>query len=189
MLTTWDEAGATSRCLTRHVLRKQERRLEPPEDNGHDEQRGGHEGAEAREARCPHGQRVLGGRVQRENFLIERGARLRAHGRRVRGWRGAATPSGWPGDLGSSRGTADSPSMRVLGRRVIHGLSVEFMRLNGVILALMRRASHTFVFEIVGVNTDRPRPRQYELLPVSWTLKLKSREWEAFRVCGSAVEA
>ena len=28
-----------------------------------------------------------------------------------------------------------------------------------------------------------------ELPPVSWTLKLKSREWEAFRVCGSAVEA
>ena len=28
-----------------------------------------------------------------------------------------------------------------------------------------------------------------ELPPVSWTSKLKSREWEAFRVCGSAVEA
>lgn len=28
-----------------------------------------------------------------------------------------------------------------------------------------------------------------ELPPVSWTSKLKSREWEAFRVCGSGVEA
>ena len=28
-----------------------------------------------------------------------------------------------------------------------------------------------------------------ELPPVSWTSKLKSREWEAFHVCGSAVEA
>ena len=30
---------------------------------------------------------------------------------------------------------------------------------------------------------------QRELPPVSWTSKLKSREWEAFHVCGSAVEA
>ena len=30
---------------------------------------------------------------------------------------------------------------------------------------------------------------QVELPPVSWTSKLKSREWEAFRVCGCAVEA
>ena len=29
----------------------------------------------------------------------------------------------------------------------------------------------------------------YELPPVSWTSKLKSREWEAFRVCESGVEA
>ena len=28
-----------------------------------------------------------------------------------------------------------------------------------------------------------------ELPPVSWTSELKSREWEAFRVCGSGVEA
>ena len=28
-----------------------------------------------------------------------------------------------------------------------------------------------------------------ELPPVSWTSKLKSREWEAFHVCGFAVEA
>ena len=28
-----------------------------------------------------------------------------------------------------------------------------------------------------------------ELPPVSWTSKVKSREWEAFRVCGSGVEA
>ncbi len=28
-----------------------------------------------------------------------------------------------------------------------------------------------------------------ELPPVSWTSKLKSREWEAFRVCGCACEA
>ncbi len=35
---------------------------------------------------------------------------------------------------------------------------------------------------------ERWRDR-FELPPVSWTLKLKSREWEAFRVCGSAVEA
>ena len=34
----------------------------------------------------------------------------------------------------------------------------------------------------------KPRPA-YELPPVSWTSKLKSREWEAFRVCGSGVEA
>ena len=30
---------------------------------------------------------------------------------------------------------------------------------------------------------------QVELPPVSWTSKLKSREWEAFRVCGCACEA
>ena len=30
---------------------------------------------------------------------------------------------------------------------------------------------------------------QVELPPVSWTSKLKSREWEAFHVCGFAVEA
>ena len=34
-----------------------------------------------------------------------------------------------------------------------------------------------------------PPPRLGELPPVSWTSKLKSREWEAFHVCGSAVEA
>ena len=32
-------------------------------------------------------------------------------------------------------------------------------------------------------------PRGIELPPVSWTSKLKSREWEAFRACGCAVEA
>ena len=42
-----------------------------------------------------------------------------------------------------------------------------------------------------GGNTRPARaPRcHFELPPVSWTSKLKSREWEAFRVCGSAVEA
>ena len=30
---------------------------------------------------------------------------------------------------------------------------------------------------------------RFELPPVSWTSKLKSREWEAFHVCGFAVEA
>ena len=34
-----------------------------------------------------------------------------------------------------------------------------------------------------------PRPAPVELPPVSWTSKLKSREWEAFHVCGFAVEA
>ena len=38
-----------------------------------------------------------------------------------------------------------------------------------------------------GQNT--PPRALVELPPVSWTSKLKSREWEAFRVCGSAVEA
>ena len=37
-------------------------------------------------------------------------------------------------------------------------------------------------------DSVKPRPRS-ELPPVSWTSKLKSREWEAFRVCGSGVEA
>ena len=37
-------------------------------------------------------------------------------------------------------------------------------------------------------DTRKPRPAD-ELPPVSWTSKLKSREWEAFRACGSAVEA
>lgn len=36
---------------------------------------------------------------------------------------------------------------------------------------------------------SKPRPRPCELPPVSWTSKLKSREWEAFRVCESGVEA
>ena len=35
----------------------------------------------------------------------------------------------------------------------------------------------------------RPGLVHFELPPVSWTSKLKSREWEAFHVCGSAVEA
>lgn len=39
-------------------------------------------------------------------------------------------------------------------------------------------------------NAIKACPRVYdELPPVSWTSKLKSREWEAFHVCGSAVEA
>ena len=33
------------------------------------------------------------------------------------------------------------------------------------------------------------KTRLDELPPVSWTSKLKSREWEAFRVCESGVEA
>ena len=40
------------------------------------------------------------------------------------------------------------------------------------------------------MNYAQQNPRiQGELPPVSWTSKLKSREWEAFRVCGSGVEA
>ena len=38
-------------------------------------------------------------------------------------------------------------------------------------------------------DEENKNPGYRELPPVSWTLKLKSREWEAFRVCGSAVEA
>ena len=39
------------------------------------------------------------------------------------------------------------------------------------------------------IYDSAPASSKYELPPVSWTSKLKSREWEAFRVCGSAVEA
>ena len=36
---------------------------------------------------------------------------------------------------------------------------------------------------------EAPASSFTELPPVSWTSKLKSREWEAFHVCGSEVEA
>ena len=39
-----------------------------------------------------------------------------------------------------------------------------------------------------GPTVPRSKSKN-ELPPVSWTSKLKSREWEAFHVCGSAVEA
>ena len=42
-------------------------------------------------------------------------------------------------------------------------------------------------FEGITMCNDPGTPR--ELPPVSWTSKLKSREWEAFHVCGFAVEA
>ena len=38
-------------------------------------------------------------------------------------------------------------------------------------------------------DEENKTPATVELPPVSWTSKLKSREWEAFHVCGSAVEA
>ena len=38
-------------------------------------------------------------------------------------------------------------------------------------------------------ENKNPGYQNDELPPVSWTSKLKSREWEAFHVCGSAVEA
>ena len=38
-------------------------------------------------------------------------------------------------------------------------------------------------------NSEAVEAPAAELPPVSWTSKLKSREWEAFRVCGSGVEA
>ena len=41
---------------------------------------------------------------------------------------------------------------------------------------------------LAGQRTNN-EPDRFELPPVSWTSKLKSREWEAFHVCGSAVEA
>ena len=40
-----------------------------------------------------------------------------------------------------------------------------------------------------GPLCQAPPLHRPELPPVSWTSKLKSREWEAFHVCGSAVEA
>ena len=42
---------------------------------------------------------------------------------------------------------------------------------------------------LTGATTGKPLASFFELPPVSWTSKLKSREWEAFRVCGSGVEA
>ena len=48
------------------------------------------------------------------------------------------------------------------------------------------RRSHAPCIEAPRDKTPRTA---CELPPVSWTSKLKSREWEAFRVCGSAVEA
>ena len=40
-----------------------------------------------------------------------------------------------------------------------------------------------------GTRQQHSRAQRDELPPVSWTSKLKSREWEAFRACGCAVEA
>ena len=45
---------------------------------------------------------------------------------------------------------------------------------------------HEFVGTVAKVG---PGVTTFELPPVSWTSKLKSREWEAFHVCGFAVEA
>ena len=94
----------------------------------------------------PHGQHITSGRLQRDNLLVEGGARLRAYDGRVRGRRGATTPSGWPGDLGSSRGPTDPLRVRVLGRRAVHDVSIDVCGENGVILAPVRCASHVFVF-------------------------------------------
>ena len=43
-------------------------------------------------------------------------------------------------------------------------------------------------FVVAKLNEHWP-PCQIELPPVSWTSKLKSREWEAFRACGCMCEA
>ena len=54
----------------------------------------------------------------------------------------------------------------------------------GVIFCLEQRAGGSG-----ASRANTPLSLIYELPPVSWTSKLKSWEWEAFRVCGSAVEA
>ena len=85
---------------------------------------------------------------QGEDLLVEVGSRAyaRTHGGRIRGRRGAPATRGWPGNLRSSRGPTDPLRVRVLGRRAIHDVSIDYCGVNGAILAPVRRASHTFDF-------------------------------------------
>ena len=60
--------------------------------------------------------------------------------------RWAPTTRDWPGDLRSSRGPTDPLRVRVLGRRAVHDVSIDYYGVNGAILAPMRRTSHAFEF-------------------------------------------
>ena len=59
----------------------------------------------------------------------------------------------------------------------------------GLALALCLDFPNTVTTVSNGHLEKYPLSLDDELPPVSWTSKLKSREWEAFHVCGSAVEA
>ena len=82
------------------------------------------------------------------------------------------------------RGRNDVPSVDMMRNPVSHerNLIGGFLLMAGGV-ALLAYA-HKLKQRLVG-----PDPALIELPPVSWTSKLKSREWEAFHVCGSAVEA
>lgn len=102
----------------------------PPQRDGHD---GEHGNDQRDHPRAPTPLRLPGGTRgsrQRKDLLVQLGARTGglARGGRVRGRRGAAATRAGPGDPRSSRGSADSPRVRVLGRRAIHVFSIEVIR-------------------------------------------------------------
>ena len=75
----------------------------------------------------------------------------------------------------------------VAGPAVGASLAVAGGGAGGIATIGLRHAGDTPWRGVYGSKT--PRWCGFELPPVSWTSKLKSREWEAFHVCGSAVEA
>ena len=82
-----------------------------------------------------------------------------------------------------------------MGWQYQHETYVSTLAENGFIQSMSRKGNcidNGATEQVFGHIKDeffRGRDWQTELPPVSWTSKLKSREWEAFHVCGSAVEA
>ena len=84
--------------------------------------------------------------------------------------------------------------LRISLDREMDGLAIDRQREDCEKLAQFRgwEIVETYVDQSISASDKtkkRPAYLRIELPPVSWTSKLKSREWEAFRVCGSAVEA
>ena len=81
-------------------------------------------------------------------------------------------------------------------RRARAGFEIDHSEPSGSRVAISRAAGPSGARNTSGATSKKTHPQtcgnpapQIELPPVSWTSKLKSREWEAFRVCGSGVEA
>ena len=78
----------------------------------------------------------------------------------------------------------------VLVEDFVEGLGITQCKL-AVAIGVPPRRINEIVHGKRGITADTAMrlSRYFELPPVSWTSKLKSREWEAFRVCGCACEA